>query len=811
MASLAGLASRLAPDTSGRRGLIAVLACIGCALLLTDFRYVPSAPVVAGEVATRDIVAPFAFTFEDDAATADRQAAAVDAVAPVYVHDVELVRRLENRVSQAFDMGRRRTAAAKLLAQEEGRRDVAPEALGAIEGDFVRALDADIPAADVEVLAAHGFSPALEALAIELFQAGTRRPIIADRSLLPSPARTIAVVTGDGSATDEQRVEDVTTLRTPEEARQAIALVLVERFSAGRDGVQLKAAAAIARALVRPTLAPDAAATAARQATAREAVGRVTQDVRRGAVIVRAGDVVDAKAERLVRVLQVQSGRISPAWRVAAWAGLVAIVIFSTYSFARATIRKFSTKTTNLEAMAFTLLLVLLLARLAVTSGSAMDLRLGVTTGSLALLAPVAGGAMLIRILVNSETALAWSIPASVAAAGMADHGAFTVAYHLVTSAVAAAGVGQARERLVVLRAGAQAGLVGAALVVVASLVRAQALGGGPEIGGWVGVAGLAGAAIGAGILCAALALGAVPAFELFGFVTDYKLLELSNLDHPLLKQLMLRAPGTYHHSVIVGSLSEAACERIGANALLARVACYFHDIGKGLKPHYFVENHREGPGRHERLSPAQSAQVIINHVRDGAVLARQYKLPAPIYDNIFMHHGTGLIQFFYARAKEQADAPVDEALFRYPGPKPNTREAGIIMLADKVEAACRTIREPTEERIRAMIQAVVNSVLVDGQFEDCPLTLRELYAVADTFAQVLLGIYHHRIEYPDTKAISSGASPPGRFVPVPRQGTITLEIANPMTAPNPAAGSADYESVEALPGGGPPADVDDS
>jgi putative nucleotidyltransferase with HDIG domain len=366
---------------------------------------------------------------------------------------------------------------------------------------------------------------------------------------------------------------------------------------------------------------------------------------------------------------------------------------------------------------------------------------------------------------------------------------------------------------LIVLRAGAQAGLVGAGLVLVASLVRSQGLGGAPEIDGWVGAAGLAGAAIGAGLLCSALVLGAVPAFELLGFVTDYKLLELSNLDHPLLKQLMLRAPGTYHHSVIVGSLSEAACERIGANALLARVACYFHDIGKGLKPQYFVENHREGPGRHEPLSPAQSAQVIINHVRDGGVLARQYKLPAPIYDNIFMHHGTGLIQYFYARAKEQADAPVDETLFRYPGPKPNTREAGVIMLADKVEAACRTIKEPSEERIRAMIQAVVNSVLVDGQFENCPLTLRELYAVADTFAQVLLGIYHHRIEYPDTKSISSGASP-GRFIPVPRQGTITLEIVNPLTAPSAPSAPAgdDYESVEALPPArGPSPEVDDS
>ena len=242
-------------------------------------------------------------------------------------------------------------------------------------------------------------------------------------------------------------------------------------------------------------------------------------------------------------------------------------------------------------------------------------------------------------------------------------------------------------------------------------------------------------------------------------------------------------------------------------------MACYFHDIGKGVKPQFFVENQRDGQNRHDRLSPEDSAQIVINHVRDGGVLARQHNLPRPIYDNIFMHHGTGLIPYFYNRAKEQAaGAAVDDSRFRYPGPKPNTREAGIIMLADKVEAACRTIREPSEERFRAMIQSIINNVMSDGQLEECPITLKELYRIADSFVAVLLGIYHHRVEYPTTAAISSGG---GRFVPVPKQGSITLEIVSPLRAPGAAAPAAlpedspgtmpdygagtmpDYESVE--------------
>jgi putative nucleotidyltransferase with HDIG domain len=420
---------------------------------------------------------------------------------------------------------------------------------------------------------------------------------------------------------------------------------------------------------------------------------------------------------------------------------------------------------------------------------------------------------MLVRILVNSESALIFSLVASLLAGALMDQSALFTAWYLVTAVVAAGMVGQARERLNVLRAGLVSGVVGAGLVLILMLLRAQGPGGDQGELDWSSAVFSAITAFAAGVMSAMMALGLVPAMEALGFLTDYKLFELSNLNHPLLRRLMLQAPGTYHHSVIVGSLSEAACEAVGANALLARVACYFHDVGKGLKPQYFVENQRDGGNRHDRLNPEQSAQVIIAHVREGGVLAKQYGLPRPIYDNIFMHHGTGLIPYFYNRAKEQSGGqPVEEALYRYPGPKPNTREAGIIMLADKVEAACRTIKEPTEERMRAMIQVIVNQVMSDGQLEECPITLKELYRIADAFVAVLLGIYHHRIEYPATKNISSGA---GRMVPVPTQGTITLEIVNPLragpladTLGPPVAGMPDYESVEQeLPPRTPPID----
>jgi len=312
------------------------------------------------------------------------------------------------------------------------------------------------------------------------------------------------------------------------------------------------------------------------------------------------------------------------------------------------------------------------------------------------------------------------------------------------------------------------------------------------------------------GALSGIVVLALVPLFEVLGFVTDYRMLELASLNHPVMRQLMLRAPGTHHHSVVVGTLAEAACEAIGARALQAKVAAYFHDIGKSVKPAYFIENQRGGANRHNDLDPVQSARVIIDHVHHGVRMAREHRLPKPIIDNIQMHHGTGLLQYFFARAQMEASDPsaVDEAAFRYPGPKPNTREAGVVMLADKVEAATRTVRDPTEANLRAMINRIINSVMADDQFSDCPLTFREIYVIADVFTRVLMGIYHQRIEYPQTAELSAGRREVRRpALPDPALVTLELEGAGlrtltPGQEDDLSDEITDYESVRNLPHG---------
>ncbi|MEX0727267.1 MAG: HDIG domain-containing metalloprotein [Planctomycetaceae bacterium] len=256
------------------------------------------------------------------------------------------------------------------------------------------------------------------------------------------------------------------------------------------------------------------------------------------------------------------------------------------------------------------------------------------------------------------------------------------------------------------------------------------------------------------------LVSGSLPFIEsTFGVVTDLSLLEISTVSHPLLQELVRRAPGTYNHSMTVASIGETAADRIGANGLLVRVAAYFHDIGKMLKPHYFVENMATGTGsRHEHLAPAMSTLIIIGHVKDGANLARQYDLPERLIDFIEQHHGTTLVEYFYHEASKQADqqpdrfGPVEESSFRYPGPKPQTREAGVLMLADAVEGASRTLSDPAPRRIENLVHEITMKRLLDGQFDECSLTLSEIHIIEEALTKSLIGIYHGRIKYPEQK-----------------------------------------------------------
>lgn len=354
----------------------------------------------------------------------------------------------------------------------------------------------------------------------------------------------------------------------------------------------------------------------------------------------------------------------------------------------------------------------------------------------------------------------------------------------------------QVRKRLQLLQSGIY---VGAVTLIIGLVLGRLSIAGcfGPDAVEHLRLLGVGGAAsFGTAVLTALLISGLLPLFEgTFNLTTDISWLELSDLNHKLLRQMQLEAPGTFHHSLVVAALAEAAAEKIGANAPMCRVCSYFHDVGKLRKPSYFIENQHDGmENPHNALTPTMSSLIIIAHVKDGIDLAVKHKLNPRIIDVIQEHHGDSLVYYFYRRAQEQKKAElekvdkrlenpedlpaVDEKSFRYPGPRPMTRESGIIALADMIESASRSLKKPTPAKIRAMVDELVRAKINDGQLDNCPLTLRELAIVKDSFSGTLRSMLHSRIDYPKgedqsataTKRLVNDASHGGRVIPMPKR-----------------------------------------
>lgn len=763
------------------RRLLALLAlALGTSLLVVDYVRVPTRDFQVGEVADRDVRATAAFKYVDWNSTLEAQRRAEAAVAPVYDFDATLSSRLQSRVQEAFEQARRAYSEQLMGARAVGHVDLSAAEQSAIAQDLLKGLELTLAPEDIDRVIAARFDPRIAQLAVEYIGMAQQHYVIADRGLLPTEDRAITVVRILHDSQDEVPLDDFTQVRSPEDARQALSLYALEKPDvASQDPNVSRSALAIARAAVRPNFSYNQLLTEARRRDARAAQGVQEVYIQQGKSLVREGDVLNRQQVDMIRGLQATRSGPGMLGVVLALIAFCALIFGVIYIYGATQIQRFTTRERDLEAMALVGLLVLLVCRglLELSAPLAGAVGLGMAASSVWFMAPVAGGAMIVRILVNSETALLFSLGMAVAGGMMMDQDVLYAVFFAVSALVGAAAAAQSPERIGILRAGLLTGLVNAGAALLINLVQVHLGHGSTTVIAasqplWDVVFAFMG-----GLLSGGMVLVLVPLFELFGFLTDYKLIELANLNHPLLRQLMLRAPGTYHHSVIMGSLCEQAAESIGANPLLVRVACYFHDIGKALQPQYFIENQRGGPNPHDRLQPRQSARAILAHVVDGQAVAAQYKLPRPVVDGIAMHHGTSLIKYFYVKALDQAEPGdvVDDPEFRYPGPIPDSKETGIMLLADRCEAACRTLKEPTAHNIRSLVQKLVNDAVTDNQLENCPLTVQELYRIVDSFTETLLGIYHHRIEYPGMPARS--APGPG----VETSPIITLDLQNPL------------------------------
>ncbi|HZA50703.1 MAG TPA: HDIG domain-containing protein [Myxococcaceae bacterium] len=504
----------------------------------------------------------------------------------------------------------------------------------------------------------------------------------------------------------------------------------------------------LAKRQVRPNLTVNTAETEARRVAAAAAVKDAVIHVKKGQKIIGDGELITETHLVILDGMRAQTDELDLVQVKLGSVGLVALLVAAFYAFHHAAFRRFRPSRKDALVVGLLLLATLGLIDLWTAVGEALhDRYAAVPLEAFQFAIPVAAGAMLVRFLLSQEMALFFAISLACLAGIMLGNSLAFGIFTLVGSLIAADRVTRAKDRVGIFKAGLVTGVV--SMVMVLFLAFAEGKGFASETI-WVAAFSFGGTALGVPVVVMAL----MPLIELgFGYASDIKLLELANLNHPALKELIVQAPGTYHHSIIMGSLVESAAEAIGANPLLARSCAYYHDIGKGRNPLYFGEN-QKGENRHDQLAPAMSAVIIKRHVTEGLEMARHYRLPKLVADAIPQHHGTRLVGYFFHKAlKEQegkeSPQPIDESIYRYPGPKPQFREAALVMIADAVEASSRSLQDQSTPRLQALVQKLINTIFSEGQLDDCDLTLRDLNLIAQSFVRTLEGIYHARPAYP--------------------------------------------------------------
>lgn len=761
------------------RAVLLVVALALALIILPKGGLIP-ASYMPGDIASRDVKSPRDLLVEDERLTRAKRDSAAQDVPLVYRFDKGAGEGAVGRMQRGLDFLTQRLGDTELYAIE----DLLPR----LEADF----GVPLTGADYEPLMElpldYGLVRQITSRLRPLFE----RPTVASyQSFVEDRRQGIVVHDRDtGQEVDIRWLDRVSGLNDVlQEAERELAQL--EDLTADQQQILLT----LVQQQLRPSLVFDQQETQVRREQARAQVTPVLFQIKRGEMVVREGERVTADQILKLQALR-DSGRSGHSLQSAL--GLfvcILLLIFSGFMFAKGNIRKFKPDVRDLLFLATVLICLFVLIKISILvsvgMGSVFSL-IDTTTYYYAI--PFALAAMLVRIVLNSETAMIVAIGSSLLVGVLFGNSLVLALYALVGSIVGAHGVRYCQQRTTLYRAGLWIGLANVALLFGLHLLAGR--------GFEVQLLYKLGFGFAGGLVSAVIVTGTIPLVEsLFKYTTDIKLLELANMNAPVLRQLMIQAPGTYHHSILVGNLAESAAESIHANPLLARVAAYYHDIGKIRKPLYFIENTGGQRNKHDKLAPSMSALILTSHVKDGVDLARESKLGSELIDIIQEHHGTTLIKFFYERALFQSQSnpgvqQIDECDYRYPGPKPQTKEAALIMLADAVEAASRTLADPTPSRIQGMVKKLINNIFIDGQLNECNLTLKDLTQIGKSFTRVLSSSFHHRVDYPEPVHIVKVKADPA-------QGITTREkdkLGSANSDRKPAEKTQDFEEA-ATPG----------
>jgi putative nucleotidyltransferase with HDIG domain len=702
--------------------------------------YVPprSLPQIEeGEIAAADIVSPVDLTIEDTETTAARKAAAAEAVLPVYVFDENSFLNTEEKIRQFFEFGRERLKAGGTLARAIEVQTAVSERFGL-----------DIPAGDVESLIKANFSPEIEETLVSLIGKVSSQGIIVSKNLFirREPERGFLLIRGPGN---EQltRTDEILDIK---EARSQFAAEVEKLEVSARNK---KLLIGLADVLLSPNISYNNLETESRKDRARDREETVFYTIKKGKVIVRKGD--EATAENIKRIAIINLNlKGTRDWMVhLAGTFLLFALIFVTLWYFLKSLLKFRAALNIFRMMGVVLIVVLLVYKLAafITTLFSQVTRIPVLTdaGIYRYAFPFQFGVIVFAFLTNNTITLIFAVLNSILVGYVFQGDFFLMLFSFIGGLAAVYGIRyyKKQKRTSALRAGLfVVAPTNVFLIIIFELIRERI--NSPDVFATEMGMGLLG-----GALSAALAFVLLPIIEnIFGFITPTRLLDLTNSDLPIFRRMAMEAPGSYHHSLIVSALAEKAAEEIGLDVMLVKAGSLYHDIGKVKRPEYFIENISRNPDLHKDMAPSLSSLVIINHVKEGVELARKLKLPKRIKEIIEQHHGSTLVRYFFHKAKEVYNPDmqkIEEENYRYPGPPPQSKEAALIMLADSIEAASRSIKNPSRESLKRLIVEIFESYLQDGQLDDCDFSLRELRAIAASFHTTLYAIHHPRLEYP--------------------------------------------------------------
>lgn len=552
----------------------------------------------------------------------------------------------------------------------------------------------------------------------------------------------LSVQWNDGLERHQKTIEktEKSSISTLEESEALTVTLLQEKFESAPQTVLT-----YFKQFIRPNVAYDDAATERERQSVRDKTAelRVIEEYKKGQTIVARGNPIkQSHYEVFEKIVQGQGDTENRAVHWIALCMVAAVLIFMLgRSFLSLTGRR--QKNRDIVYFATCIVTYALCLRGVVLLNNVLD-SVYQWSYSILLIFPFAYGPMLMRIITNREYAYLNAVVSVILTSLIVDDNSLVVAYAMICTISGCLLTERPKRSNMIIHNGILLGIISAISALALYMFKGSNMTNSDYI--LVTILGALGGMISSGIVMIGLPL----AESFFGYVTSNKLLELSNLEHPALKALFMDAPGTYQHSIMVGTLNEAAADAIGANSILARVGGYYHDIGKVKNAQYFAENQR-GDNPHNRLNPNMSALILKAHERDGLEIAKKYKLPQDIRDFIATHHGTSRIEYFYQRAKEQQER-VREEDYRYPGPRPQTRETGICMVSDMVEAAVRSLPDKSPDKILVLVRKLINHKFADGQFDECDLTLHDLNDIGNAIIGILNAFYHHRPEYPDQK-----------------------------------------------------------